>query len=84
MVPFRVGQAMTHRFEEGRELGLGEENRSYLWAERSPDADVLLHKLYVMPAKKTSALRDIGYHFPDTDPRYKGADSMLLHEVGSW
>jgi 2-C-methyl-D-erythritol 2,4-cyclodiphosphate synthase len=28
-------------------------------------------------------LRDIGYHFPDTDPKYKGADSlMLLREVG--
>ena len=46
------------------------------------DADVLLHA--VMDALLgAAALRDIGYHFPDTDPRYKGADSrMLLRAVG--
>jgi 2-C-methyl-D-erythritol 2,4-cyclodiphosphate synthase len=46
------------------------------------DADVLLHA--VMDALLgAAALRDIGYHFPDTDPAYKGADSrMLLREVG--
>ena len=41
------------------------------------DADVLLHA--VMDALLGAAgLRDIGYHFPDTDPRYKGADSRVL------
>ena len=41
------------------------------------DADVLLHA--VMDALLgAAALRDIGYHFPDTDMRYKGADSMEL------
>ena len=46
------------------------------------DADVLLHA--VMDALLgAAALRDIGYHFPDTDPTYKGADSMkLLEAVG--
>ena len=46
------------------------------------DADVLLHA--VMDALLgAAALRDIGYHFPDTDPAYKGADSrVLLREVG--
>lgn len=46
------------------------------------DADVLLHA--VMDALLgAAALRDIGYHFPDTDPAYKGADSrLLLREVG--
>ncbi|MBO7184914.1 MAG: 2-C-methyl-D-erythritol 2,4-cyclodiphosphate synthase [Oscillospiraceae bacterium] len=41
------------------------------------DADVLLHA--VMDALLgAAALRDIGYHFPDTDMRYKGASSMAL------
>lgn len=41
------------------------------------DADVLLHA--VMDALLGAAgLRDIGYHFPDTDMRYKGASSMAL------
>ena len=46
------------------------------------DADVLLHA--VSDALLGAAgLRDIGYHFPDTDPAYKGADSrMLLRMVG--
>lgn len=41
------------------------------------DADVAIHALCdaILGAL---ALRDIGYHFPDTDPRYKGADSKLL------
>ncbi len=41
------------------------------------DADVLLHA--VSDALLGAAgLRDIGYHFPDTDPQYKGADSRVL------
>ena len=41
------------------------------------DADVLLHA--VMDALLGAAgLRDIGYHFPDTDPDFKGADSRVL------
>ena len=41
------------------------------------DADVMLHA--VMDALLGAAgLRDIGYHFPDTDPTYKGADSRVL------
>ena len=45
------------------------------------DADVMLHA--VSDALLGAAgLRDIGYHFPDTDPKYKGADSrVLLREV---
>lgn len=47
------------------------------------DADVLLHA--VMDALLGAAgMRDIGYHFPDTDPAYRGADSMeLLRQVGT-
>jgi 2-C-methyl-D-erythritol 2,4-cyclodiphosphate synthase len=46
------------------------------------DADALLHALSdaILGALN---LRDIGFHFPDTDPKYKGADSLLLlKEVG--
>lgn len=41
------------------------------------DADVALHAL-ADAILGAAALRDIGYHFPDTDPRFKGADSRVL------
>lgn len=44
------------------------------------DADVLLHA--VMDALLgAAAMRDIGYHFPDTDPAYKGANSLELLKI---
>lgn len=47
------------------------------------DADVALHAL-ADALLGAVALRDIGYHFPDTDPRWRGADSrMLLRQVVS-
>ena len=47
------------------------------------DADVLLHAISDA-LLGAAALGDIGKHFPDTDPRYKGADSLkLLEEVGN-
>ena len=67
---------------EGRDLILGGVKIDYhLGLLGHSDADVLLHA--VMDALLGAAgLRDIGYHFPDTDMRYKGADSrMLLREV---
>lgn len=84
MVPFRVGQGYdVHRFEEGRELWLGGVKIDYpLGLKGHSDADVLLHAISDA-LLGALALRDIGYHFPDTDPRYKGADSKkLLSEVG--
>lgn len=82
-VPFRVGQGYdVHRFEEGRELWLGGIRIDYpLGLKGHSDADVLLHA--ISDALLGSlALRDIGYHFPDTDERYKGVDSkVLLAEV---
>ena len=46
------------------------------------DADVLLHAV-ADALLGAAALGDIGQHFPDTDPRYKGADSLrLLQAVG--
>ena len=75
----RVGHGYdVHRLVEGRALILGGVNIPYeLGLDGHSDADVLLHA--VMDALLGAAgLRDIGYHFPDTDMRYKGADSMGL------
>lgn len=79
----RIGHGYdVHRLVPGRDLILGGvkiEHRLGLLGHS--DADVLLHA--VMDALLgAAALRDIGYHFPDTDPAYKGADSRaLLREV---
>ena len=79
----RIGQGYdVHRLTEGRPLIIGGVTIPY---EKGllghSDADVLVHA--VMDALLgAAALGDIGAHFPDTDERYKGADSMkLLAEV---
>jgi len=75
----RVGMGYdVHRLVEERRLILGGVEIPY---EKGllghSDADVLLHA--IMDAMLgAAALGDIGRHFPDTDPAYKGADSMLL------
>lgn len=75
----RIGHGYdVHRFAENRALILGGVEIPY---ERGllghSDADVLLHA--VMDALLgAAALRDIGFHFPDTDMRYKGASSLAL------
>lgn len=75
----RIGQGYdVHRLVEGRELwicGIKLPHTHGLLGHS--DADVAIHALCdaILGAL---ALRDIGYHFPDTDPRYKGADSKLL------
>ncbi len=80
----RIGQGYdVHRLAEGRKLILGgveiPHEKGLLGHS---DADVLVHA--VMDALLgASALGDIGQHFPDTDPRYKGISSIaLLKEVG--
>ena len=75
----RIGHGYdVHRLVENRDLILGGVKIPYeLGLDGHSDADVLLHA--VMDALLgAAALRDIGYHFPDTDMRYKGADSRLL------
>ena len=75
----RIGHGYdVHRLVEGRALILGGVNIPYeKGLDGHSDADVLLHA--VMDALLGAAgLRDIGYHFPDTDMRYKGADSRVL------
>lgn len=75
----RVGMGYdVHRLVEERRLILGGVEIPY---EKGllghSDADVLLHA--IMDAMLgAAALGDIGRHFPDTDPAYKGADSMVL------
>ena len=80
----RIGHGYdVHRLVEGRDLILGGVKLDYpLGLDGHSDADVLLHA--VSDALLGAAgLGDIGGHFPDTDPQYKGADSLkLLEAVG--
>ena len=71
----------VHRLVPGRDLILGGVKIPYaLGLDGHSDADVLLHA--VMDALLgAAALRDIGYHFPDTDPAYKGANSLELLKI---
>ncbi len=80
----RIGTGYdVHALAEGRKLIIGGVEIEY---EKGllghSDADVLLHA--IMDALLgAAALGDIGKHFPDTDPKYEGADSLeLLKEVG--
>ncbi len=78
-VPFRVGHGYdVHRLVEGRDCIIGGVNIPHdKGLLGHSDADVLLHA--VMDAVLGAlGLGDIGKHFPDTDPAYKGADSMAL------
>lgn len=87
----RIGQGFdVHRFAVGRRLVLGGVEIAH---ERGlaghSDADVLTHAI-CDALLGAAALGDIGRHFPDTDPRYKDADSLellaqvarLVHDAG--
>ena len=78
----RIGHGSdVHRLVPGRELILGGVKIPYeLGLDGHSVADVLLHAVMVA-LLGAAALRDIGYHFPDTDPTYKGADSLVLLRV---
>lgn len=80
----RIGHGYdVHRLVEGRDLILGGVKLDFeKGLDGHSDADVLLHA--VSDALLGAAgLGDIGLHFPDTDPKYKGADSLkLLEAVG--
>lgn len=78
----RIGHGYdVHRFAEDRELILGGVKIPFhMGLLGHSDADVLLHA--VSDALLGAAgLGDIGKHFPDTDPQYKGADSLKLLEI---
>jgi 2-C-methyl-D-erythritol 2,4-cyclodiphosphate synthase len=76
---FRIGNGFdVHRLVEGRKLILcGVEIPYEKGLLGHSDADVALHAL-ADALLGAAALRDIGYHFPDSDPKYKGADSRIL------
>lgn len=75
----RIGQGYdVHRLVPERDLILCGEKIPYgLGLLGHSDADVALHAL-ADALLGAAAMRDIGYHFPDSDPAFKGADSRVL------
>ena len=68
----------VHRLVEGRKLIIGGVKIPHtLGLLGHSDADVLIHAL-CDALLGAANLRDIGYHFPDTDPQYAGADSTKI------
>lgn len=81
MSGFRIGLGWdTHRLKEGRPLILGGvEVPADLGLDGHSDADILLHAV-TDALLGALALGDIGMHFPDTDPKWKGANSRQFLE----
>lgn len=79
MINIRVGQGYdVHRLVQGRDLILGGVKIDFdKGLDGHSDADVLTHAI-IDSLFGAAALGDIGRHFPDTDPKYKGADSIEL------
>jgi len=87
----RIGQGYdVHRLVEGRQCIIGGVNIPYeKGLDGHSDADVLLHAISDA-LLGAAGLGDIGRHFPDNDPQYKGVDSrallrtvvQLLHHMG--
>lgn len=81
----RIGQGFdVHALVEGRRLVIGGVEIPFpLGLEGHSDADVLLHAI-CDALLGAAGLGDIGRHFPDTDPQYRGIDSRrLLRSVGA-
>jgi len=78
-VSVRVGLGVdTHRFAEGRRLVLGGVEIPYTRGlQGHSDADVLAHAV-TDAILGGASLGDVGQHFPDTDPAFKDADSLVL------
>lgn len=79
VIPFRIGIGYDlHRLVEGRPLILGGVTVPHtLGLAGHSDADVLTHAV-IDALLGAAALGNIGQHFPDTDPTFKGADSLGL------
>jgi len=77
--PFRIGQGYDcHALVEGRKLIIGGVTIPHPTGLLGhSDADVLLHAI-TDAILGAAGLGDIGRHFPDTDPNFKGADSRIL------
>jgi 2-C-methyl-D-erythritol 2,4-cyclodiphosphate synthase len=68
----------SHRFKKGRKLILGGVEVPHTHGlDGHSDADAVLHAV-IDALLGAAGLGDIGTHFPDSDPRYKGADSLKL------
>ena len=83
MIPFRIGQGYdVHRLVEGRGLKLCGVTVPYEFGLLGhSDADVAIHAL-CDALLGAAAMRDVGYHFPDTDKEHAGKDSRIfLKEV---
>ena len=81
---FRIGEGWdTHALVPGRKLMIGGVEVPHATGLLGhSDADVLLHAI-IDALLGAAGLGDIGSHFPDTDPRFKGSDSVvLLRETG--
>lgn len=78
-LPFSTGFGFdVHRLVEGRDLWIGGVKIEHsLGLLGHSDADVAIHAL-CDAMLGAAALRDIGFHFPDSDPAYKGIDSKKL------
>ncbi|RJP31048.1 MAG: 2-C-methyl-D-erythritol 2,4-cyclodiphosphate synthase [Candidatus Omnitrophota bacterium] len=79
ITPYRIGYGFDlHRWENGRRLVLGGVEIPHEQGLLGhSDADALTHAV-IDALLGALALGDIGQHFPDTDPRYKDADSMEM------
>ncbi|MDR1343679.1 MAG: 2-C-methyl-D-erythritol 2,4-cyclodiphosphate synthase [Prevotellaceae bacterium] len=77
--PFRTGNGYdVHRLADGLELWLGGIKVAHSkGAIAHSDGDVVIHAL-CDALLGAANLRDIGYHFPDTNPEYRGIDSKIL------
>lgn len=75
----RIGQGFdVHKLVKGRNLIIGGVKIPYEFGLLGhSDADVLVHAI-MDSILGAMAKKDIGYHFPDTDDKYKNIDSMLL------
>lgn len=79
ILSFRIGQGWdVHRIAPGRPMILGGVViPSEFGLDGHSDADILSHAI-TDALLGAAALGDIGMHFPDTDPRWKGADSLMF------
>ena len=78
-IPFRIGQGYDlHVLVEGRPLIIGGVHVEHpLGLAGHSDADVLAHAI-TDALLGAAGLGDVGHHFPDTDPAFRGADSLVL------
>ena len=80
--PYRIGYGFDlHQWEAGRKLVLGGvEIPHNMGLKGHSDADALTHAI-IDALFGALALGDIGQHFPDTDPKYRGVNSLELLQV---